>query len=61
MFEFYAKKTSQEINGTTARIEAQDGDEPNTQNSRVLYNLQGADADLFSIDFDTGIVTVARG
>ena len=52
---------SQEINGTTTRIEAVDPDQPNTQNSRVLYRLEGTNSDLFNIDFNTGIVTVARG
>ena len=51
----------QEKDNITIRIEAQDADEPNTQNSRVLYSLEGPDSDLFNIDFDTGIVTVARG
>ena len=46
---------------TTTRIEAIDADEPNTQNSRVLYRLAGENADLFSINFDTGIITVSRG
>lgn len=46
---------------TTIRIEAIDSDEPNTQNSRVLYRLAGDNADLFAINFDTGIITVARG
>lgn len=46
---------------TTIRIEAIDSDEPNTQNSRVLYRLAGENSDLFSINFDTGIITVARG
>lgn len=46
---------------TTIRIEAIDSDEPNSQNSRVLYRLAGENADLFSINFDTGIITVARG
>ncbi len=49
------------MNGVPIRIEARDDDEPNTQNSRVLYSLQGENSDLFNIDFDTGIVTVARG
>ena len=51
----------QEVNMTTIRIEAIDSDEPNTQNSRVLYRLAGENSDLFSINFDTGIITVARG
>lgn len=46
---------------TTIRIEAIDLDEPNTQNSRVLYRLAGENSDLFTINFDTGIITVARG
>ena len=46
---------------TTIRIEALDADEPNTQNSRVLYRLAGENSDLFAINFDTGIITVARG
>ncbi len=50
-----------DMNGVPIRIEARDDDEPNTQNSRVLYSLQGENSDLFNIDFDTGIVTVARG
>lgn len=52
---------TQEINMTTIRIEAIDADEPNTQNSRVLYRLAGENSDLFAINFDTGIITVARG
>ncbi len=49
------------MTGVPMRIEAVDADEANTQNSRVLYSLQGVNSDLFDIDFDTGIVTVARG
>jgi len=49
-----------EVNGTTTRIEAVDPDQPNTQNSRVLYRLEGPNSDRFNIDFNTGIVTVAR-
>ena len=58
-WEFYS--SLQEVNMTTIRIEAIDSDEPNTQNSRVLYRLAGENSDLFSINFDTGIITVARG
>ena len=46
---------------TTIRIEAIDADEPNTQNSRVLYSHVGPNCDLFAINFDTAILTVARG
>lgn len=46
---------------STIRIEAFDSDEANTQNSRVLYSLEGPNADLFDINFNTGIVTVSRG
>ncbi len=49
------------LNGSTIRIEAFDADQPNTQNSRVLYSLRGVSAPLFNIDFNTGIVTVAPG
>ncbi len=51
----------QVLNGSTIRIEAFDADQPNTQNSRVLYSLRGVSAPLFNIDFNTGIVTVAPG
>lgn len=46
---------------STIRLEAFDSDEANTQNSRILYRLDGPNADLFNINFDSGIVTVARG
>jgi len=35
-------------------------DHPNTQNSHVFYRLEGPNSDRFNIDFNTGIVTVAR-
>ena len=49
------------LNMTTIRIEAVDADAPNTQNSRVLYSHVGPNSDLFVIDFDTAILSVARG
>ena len=53
--------TCQEVNGTTTPIQAIDADDPNTPNSAVLYQLEGDNADRFTINLDTGIVTVDRG
>ena len=45
----------------TITIQAIDEDQPNTPNSRVMYQLEGANAVRFNIDPASGIVTVARG
>ena len=46
--------------GNSTRVEAVDSDGPGL-NSEVSYDKDGEDRDLFSVDKDTGIVTVAPG
>lgn len=49
------------LNGSSILIQAIDADEPNTDNSRVIYTLTGDDAASFSIVASSGTVAVARG
>ena len=46
--------------GNSTRVEARDVDGPGV-NSEVSYDKAGKDRDKFSVDKDTGIVTVAPG
>ena len=49
------------IGSSTIAIQAVDLDQPNTDNSRVSYQLEGPDASRFNIDRTSGVVSVARG
>lgn len=46
--------------GNSTRVEARDIDGPGL-NSEISYDKEGEDSDKFSVDKDTGIVTVAPG
>lgn len=46
--------------GNSTRVEARDIDGPGL-NSEISYDKEGEDSDKFSVDKNTGIVTVAPG